>query len=314
MTAITTPRRNGSRRRAAWDEEPSPFAKFTKAAFLTAYAAAVIIPIWTIIVTSLSTEDALTDAGGNMVFLPTDLSLQAYKVVLGGGEFTSSLLYTAQITAIGTAVSMVITIGAAYGLSRPGTLFHRPLLMLILLTFLFQPGIVPSFLVVKNLGLLNTFWALILPMSFNAFNLIVLRAFFMNSVPRELIDAARIDGAGEFRTLFRIVLPMSKAILAVIALFYAVFYWNIYFQAVLLTPSLDEQPIQVLLQRAILTTTGLPGQDAAMADLRAAGQEVAPDTSIKMAVVICTILPIVIMYPFIQKHFSKAVITGAVKG
>ncbi|GAB4002214.1 hypothetical protein GCM10029992_39810 [Glycomyces albus] len=205
---------------------------------------------------------------------------------------------------------MVLTIGAAYGLSRPGSLLHRPLLMLVLFTFLFTPGMYPQFLVVQNLGLFDNYMSLVLPMALNAFNLIVLRAFFMNSVPTELIDAAKMDGATEFRILFRIVLPMSKAILAVIALFYAVMYWNIYFQAVLYIPGLDTQPIQVVLQRMLMSTQGLPGAAGQVSQYQAE----APDSALKMAVVVCTIIPIVIMYPFIQRHFTKAVITGAVKG
>ncbi|MFB9661640.1 carbohydrate ABC transporter permease [Glycomyces mayteni] len=302
------PRRKSNR--AAWDEEPSALGKFVKAAFLVCYAAAIVLPIWAVVATSLASEKALQEAGGNLLLLPTELSTQAYQEILGGGALTKSLLVTILLTVGGTAISMVLTIGAAYGLSRPGSVLHRPLLMLVLFTFLFGPGMYPSYLVVKQLGLLDTYWSLILPTALNAFNLIVLRAFFMNSVPGELIDAAKMDGAGEFRILFRVVLPMSKAILAVVALFYAVGYWNIYFQAVLYTPGLQTQPIQVVLQRMLMSTQGIPGAD--VGQYQAA--DAAPDAALKMAVVVCTILPIVIMYPFIQKHFTKAIITGAIKG
>jgi putative aldouronate transport system permease protein len=304
------PRRKNAR--PSWDEEPSLFGKITKALFLICYASAIVLPIWAVVATSFASEEALTRAGGNLLLLPTDVSLQAYEEIFSGGALTDSLLLTIGLTAGGTAISMVITIGAAYGLSRPGSLLHRPLLMLVLFTFLFAPGLYPSFLVVQSLGLFNSYWSLILPMAMNAFNLIVLRAFFMNSVPSELLDAAKMDGAGEFRTLFKIVLPMSKAILAVIALFYAVMYWNIYFQAVLYIPSQDVQPIQVVLQRMLMSTQGLPGAASQAAQYQSAAA--APTAALKMAVVVCTILPIVIMYPFIQKHFTKAVITGAIKG
>lgn len=307
---VQTRRRRSQR--AAWDEEPSFLGKLTKAAFLVCYAAAVVIPLWAVVATSFASEEALNRAGGNLLLIPTQLSTQAYEEIFSGGALTDSLLLTLVLTVGGTALSMVITIGAAYGLSRPGTLLHRPLLMLILFTFLFAPGMYPSFLVVQSLGLFNSYWSLILPMCFSAFNLIVLRAFFMNSVPSELLDAARMDGAGEFRTLFKVVLPMSKAILAVIALFYAVMYWNIYFQAVLYIPSQDTQPIQVVLQRMLMSTQGLPGAASAASQYQAAAA--APTAALKMAVVVCTIVPIVIMYPFIQKHFTKAVITGAIKG
>jgi putative aldouronate transport system permease protein len=300
-------------RRPAWDEEPSLLGKATKAAFLVCYAAAIVIPLWAVVATSFASEEALGEAGGNLLLLPTDLSLQAYEEIFSGGALTNSLVLTILLTTGGTLLSMVLTIGAAYGLSRPGSLGHRPLLMLVLFTFLFAPGMYPSFLVVQKLGLLDTYWSLVLPMALNAFNLIVLRAFFMNSVPLELIDAAKMDGAGEFRILFKLVLPMSKAILAVIALFYAVGYWNIYFQAVLYTPGLDTQPIQVVLQRMLMSTQGLPEGASAAAQYQSQG-EAAPTAALKMAVVVCTIVPIVIMYPFIQKHFTKAVITGAIKG
>ncbi|WP_051325791.1 carbohydrate ABC transporter permease [Glycomyces tenuis] len=299
-------------RRPSWDDEPSLLGKLTKAAFLICYAAAIIIPLWAVVATSFASEEALNKAGGNLLLLPTELSLRAYEEIFSGGALTDSLILTIILTAGGTAISMVLTIGAAYGLSRPGSLAHRPLLMLILFTFLFAPGMYPSFLVVQKLGLFDSYWSLILPMALNAFNLIVLRSFFMNSVPTELIDAAKMDGAGEFRILFKLVLPMSKAILAVIALFYAVMYWNIYFQAVLYTPGLDTQPIQVVLQRMLMSTQGLPGAASNAAQYQSTAA--APTAALKMAVVVCTIVPIVIMYPFIQKHFTKAVITGAIKG
>jgi putative aldouronate transport system permease protein len=278
--------RTRERARPIWDEEPSLPAKLLRGVFLALYAGAVLVPIWAVLATSLASEEALTRAGGDLVLFPTDFSLQAYR----------------------------LTVGAAYGLSRPGTLWHTKLLMAILVTLLFAPGMYPSYLVVQNLGLLNNMWALILPVCFSAWNLIVLRTFFMNSVPPELIDAAKIDGAGEFKILFRIVLPMSKAILAVIGLFYAVGFWNTYFLGVLYTPGMDVKPIQVLIQQWLLASSGPTGQDAAAAAAISSGMENAPAASLKMAAVVCTIIPIVIMYPFIQKHFTKAVITGAVKG
>lgn len=304
-------RRRKKNARPAWDDEPSRFGKLSKAAFLVCYAAAIVVPLWAIVATSFASEDALNRAGGNLLLLPTELSVQAYREIFSGGALTESLLLTLILTAGGTILSLVLTIGAAYGLSRPGSLLHRPLLMLVLFTFLFAPGMYPQFLVVQKLGLFDNYLSLVLPMALNAFNLIVLRAFFMNSIPTELIDAAKMDGSGEFRILFRIVLPMSKAILAVISLFYGVMYWNIYFQAVLYIPGLDTQPIQVVLQRMLMSTQGLPGAAGEISQYQTAA---APDAALKMAVVVCTILPIVILYPFLQKHFTKAMITGAVKG
>lgn len=311
MTATAVPTKPRRRNlRPAWDEKPPLLGTIGKAAFLVSYAAAIIIPIWAVVATSLASEEALEEAGGNLLLIPTSLSLDAYAAIFSGGALTKSLVLSIGLTVVGTAISLVLTVGAAYGLSRPGSLLHRPLLMLVLFTFLFSPGMYPSYMVVQKLGLLDSYWSLILPSALNAFNLIVMRAFFMNSVPGELIDAAKMDGAGEFRTLFKVVLPMSKAIIAVIALFYAVGYWNTYFQAVLYTPGLETQPIQVVLQRMLLSTQGIPGADVGQYQ----SADSAPDAALKMAVVVCTILPIIIMYPFIQKHFTKAIITGAIKG
>jgi len=303
-----------ARVRPVWDEEPSIPTKILKGLFLAVYAGAILVPIWAVVATSLASEEALTRAGGDLVLLPSDISLQAYREILSGGAVTASLLFTMLLTAIGTAVSLVLTVGAAYGLSRPGTLWHSKILTAVLVTLLFAPGMYPSYLVVQKLGLLNNMWALILPVCFSAWNLIVLRTFFMTSIPGDLIDAAKIDGAGEFTILFRIVLAMSKAILAVIGLFYAVGYWNTYFLGVLYTPGMDVKPIQVLIQQWLLASSGPTGQDAAAAAAISSGMENAPAASLKMAAVVCTIIPIVIMYPFIQRHFTKAVITGAVKG
>lgn len=316
MTATTlTDRPRRRSKRPVWDEEPSVATKAGKALFMSLYAAAVLIPLWAVVATSLATNDALTRAGGDMVFLPSEISFQAYREILSGGAVTKSLLFTLMLTAIGTGLSLVLTVGAAYGLSRPGSVWHRKLLTAILVTMLFAPGMYPSYLVIQDLSLLNNMWSLLLPVCFSAWNLIVLRAFFMNSIPGEVIDAAKIDGAGDFRILALVVLPMSKAILAVIGLFYAVGFWNTYFSAILYTPGLETKPIQVLIQQWLLAGGGGPsGQEAAAAAAITAGMDNAPAASLKMAAVVCTIIPIVIMYPFIQKHFTKAVITGAIKG
>jgi putative aldouronate transport system permease protein len=208
----------------------------------------------------------------------------------------------------GTLLSMVLTVLAAYGLSRPGSLFHRPLLFLFLLTFLIYPGLVTKYLVVTSLfHLKDNLLALIIPSAINVFNLIVVRAFFMN-VPTELVDSARIDGAGEWRILTQIMMPLSKAVIAVVGLFYAVGYWNIYFDAVLYIDDNNLQPIQRVLQSYILAgqapQVGIAGSFSVMP----------PTIAVKMAVVIIVVIPAMIVYPFVQKHFTKGVISGAIKG
>jgi putative aldouronate transport system permease protein len=303
------PRRPGTGR-PAWEEAPTAAGQLGKGALLTLLVLAVIFPMWAIVVTSLSSRSTINEAGG-MVVVPKDFDISAYVTIFSGGQITQAVWISTVITVAGTAVSLGLTVLAAYGLSRPGSVGHRPLLFFFLLTFLIFPGLVPSYLVVTGLGLKDSLWSLILPSAISVFNLVVVRAFFMN-VPGELVDSARIDGAGELRILTLIMLPLSRAVVAVVGLFYAVGYWNAYFNAVLYIDDNDKFPIQRVLQSYILAgqsphVTGnapnLPGLNA-----------YPPSLAIKMAVVIVTVVPAIIVYPFVQRHFTKGVITGAVKG
>jgi len=296
--------------RAAWEEKPSLVDRLGKGTILTAVVLAVLFPMWSIVVTSFASRKTINEAGGMVVF-PLELDLSAYVTIFSGGQITRAVGISTLITVIGTAVSLVLTVLAAYGLSRPSSLGHRPLLFYFLLTFLIYPGLVPSYLVVTGLGLKNSIWALILPSAVSVFNLVVVRAFFA-SIPSELIDSARIDGASEWRILTRILLPLSKAVIAVVGLFYAVGYWNAYFNAVLYLDDNDMWPIQRVLQSYILA-----GQSPHVggAPVNRPGITAYPPTlSIKMAVVVVTVIPALLVYPFVQRHFTKGLIVGAVKG
>ncbi|GAA0449947.1 ABC transporter permease [Actinoplanes capillaceus] len=307
-TAIR-PRRNSLR--PAWEEKPTLIGQFGKGTILTLVVAAVLIPLWTVLVTSLSSEKTINEAGG-YVFVPREFNPSAYVVIFSGGQVTDAILVSTFVTIVGTALSLVVTVLAAYGLSRPGTLWHRSILFYFLLTFLIYPGMIPSYLVVTGLGLKDNLLALILPTAISAFNLVVLRAFFM-SIPGELYDSARIDGAGELRILWRIVLPLSKAVTAVVGLFYAVGYWNAFFNAILYIDRNDLQPVQRVLQQFILAGQSPASSGTAVA-IPGLGSTMPPSLAIKMAVVVVTIVPALIVYPFIQRHFTKGVIIGAVKG
>ncbi|TDO52895.1 putative aldouronate transport system permease protein [Kribbella sp. VKM Ac-2571] len=297
--------------RAVWEEEPTPVGRFGKPVVLALIALAVAFPLYVVVVTSLSTTEAVTRAGG-LVVVPRELTVAAYVQLLSGGVVTKALLISVGITVIGTAFSLGITVLAAYGLSRPGSLFHRPLLFIVLLTFLFGPGIIPSYLVVNALGLIDHYASLILPAAISAFNLIVMRSFFMG-IPTELIDSARIDGAGEFAILRRIVLPLSKAVVAVVGLFYAVGYWNAFFNALLYINDNSKWPLQMVLRTYIVQQQPLPTGAGGVAT-GIAGLSPAPGLAIKMAIVVIAIVPVLLVYPFIQRHFQKGVIIGAVKG
>ena len=296
--------------RAAWEEEPSLVGNLAKGTILTSVVLAVLFPMWSIVVTSFASRKTINEAGG-MVVIPAELDLSAYVTIFSGGQITRAVWISTLITVIGTAVSLVVTVLAAYGLSRPGSLGHRPLLFYFLLTFLISPGMVPSYLVVTGLGLKNSIWALILPSAVSVFNLVVVRAFF-TSIPHELIDSARIDGASEWRILTGILLPLSRAVIAVVGLFYAVGYWNAYFNAVLYLDDNDMWPIQRVLQSYILA--GQPPHVGG-APVNLPGITAYPPTlAIKMAVVVVTVLPALFVYPFVQRHFTKGLIVGAVKG
>src|SRR5690606_9908184 len=214
--------------------------------------------------------------------------ISAYVTIFSGGQVTRAVAVSLFVTVVGTAVSLVLTVLAAYGLSRPGTLFHRPLLFYFLITFLIYPGLVPSYLVVTGVGLKNSLWALILPTAVSVFNLVVVRSFFMG-IPKELFDSARIDGASEWGILTRIVLPLSKAVVAVVGLFYAVGYWNAYFNAVLYIDDVDLWPIQLVLQSYILAgqSPNVTGAAVSLPGITA----YPPTLAVKMAVVIVTVIP-----------------------
>ncbi|MEO3811763.1 carbohydrate ABC transporter permease [Sphaerisporangium sp. B11E5] len=295
--------------RPLWDERPSVAGRLVKGVILTLIVASVLFPIYMVVLTSLSPQEAVTRAGG-LVTVPGELTLGAYRELFSGGVVTRAVVVSLAVTGAGTAISLSVTVLAAYGLSRPGSLLHRPLLFTILATYLFGPGMIPNYLLVSSLGLIDSYWALILPSAVAAFNLVVMRAFFMN-IPGEIIDSARIDGAGEFRILGRIVLPISKGVVAVIGMFYAVGYWNSFFNAVLYLNDNAKWPLQVVLRQYVLQGQSLVvGQTSDTI----AGEPLPPSLAIQMAIVVLALIPVLFVYPFVQRHFTKGVIIGAVKG
>jgi ABC-type glycerol-3-phosphate transport system permease component len=289
--------------RPIWMEKPSPAILVLKGAALFAIVVLVVFPFLVVVSTSLSTEHAIAQSGG-IVVVPTEVSFDAYRQVLSGGVVTRALLISVGVTTVGTALSVSVTVLAAYGLSRSDSFGHRPLLFTALFTLLFAPGIIPLYLTVKQLGLLDSYWSLILPTAVSAFNLVIVRTFFLG-LPKELLDAARIDGAGELRILLRVVLPISKAVVAVIALFYGVAYWNAFFNAMLFITDESKWPLQL-----ILRLYGLQGQ---LVEVQP-DQIPPPQQAIKMAIVVLAIIPVLLAFPFVQRHFTKGVVIGAVKG
>jgi ABC-type glycerol-3-phosphate transport system permease component len=288
-----------------WMEEPGPAAKVGKAVLLTLITLVMVFPFTYVVAASFSSyRDVLS---GGLILFPANPTLDAYREIIRGGIVTRALQVSIGLTLIGTAVNMLMTVSLAYGLSRSSVWGSKVVLLLVLFSMLFSPGLIPNYLLVKELGLLNTYWSLILPGAVSAFNLLILRNFFMN-LPQELLDSARVDGAGDFRVLWNITLPLSKAVLAVIALFYAVAHWNVFFNAILYIRDTDMWPIQVVLNQYVIQ-----GSMLGSAEYDPTAPPPPPQT-IKMAVVVIATVPILLVYPFLQKYFTKGVLSGAIKG
>jgi len=296
-----------SNSRPPWLERPTVAGRALKLAVLAVVTLAVVYPFATVVATSLASDQDVLDSGG-LVLIPRHPNLAAYSTILQGGVITHAVLVSVGVTLVGTLLSLATTVAMAYGLSRRGVVGSRPILLIALFTLMFTPGIIPNYLLVKQLGLLNNYASLILPVLLNAFNLVVLRGFFQG-IPQDLIDSARMDGAGDVRILTTIVLPLSKAVLAVIALFYAVSYWNAFFNALLYLNDSGKWPLQLVLRLYVLQGAPLPGTVALSPDMAPP-----PTQSVQMAVVVIALVPILLVYPFLQRYFTRGVLTGAIKG
>ncbi|MER7191549.1 carbohydrate ABC transporter permease [Streptomyces flaveolus] len=285
-------------------EKPTLAGRLAKGLALVIVVAAVAYPLLGVIGTSFASQTDIIRSTG-LVLWPDHPTLDAYRTIFTGGVVTRALLVSVGITVVGTLASLLATIGMAYGLSRREVTGSRFILMTALFTMLFNAGIIPNFLLVKGLGLYDTYAALVLPTLVSAFNLVVLRSFFMN-LPEELYDAAKVDGAGDLTVLVRVVLPLSKAVLAVISLFYAVTYWNAFFNALLYLDDSDKWPLPMVLRTYVLQGQSLNSVSA--------GEALAPQQAVQMAVLVIAVVPILLVYPFLQRYFTKGVLTGAVKG
>jgi multiple sugar transport system permease protein/putative aldouronate transport system permease protein len=297
--------------RPAWEEKPTLLGQGTKSTVVLVVLAAIGVPLYSVVLTSLSSQAAINKAGG-LVMVPGELTVEAYRQIFGNQLIMHSLLVSLGITSVGTAISMVVSVLCAYGLSRARSFAHRPILFFLIVTMFFSGGLIPTFLIVAGLGGYGAYWSQILPGAVSVFNILVMRSFF-SSVSPELVDAAKIDGAGDWRILWSIVLPTSKAVLAVMTLFYAVGYWNNFFSALLYLPDNGMWPLPQVVNTYVLQGNSMPGSGLTNTGQYLGHQEVAPLT-IQMAVVTLTLIPILVIYPFVQKHFAKGVLLGAVKG
>lgn len=272
-------------------------------------ALTMLLPFYYIFAVSFAsyTEYIQTD----LLLWPKEWVTDAYDFILSSKEFVRSLWVSTYVTVIGTLVNLTLTATMAYALSR-GIWGQKFFMFLVLFTFLFGAGLIPTYLVVKATGLLNTFWALIIPVAINPFFLIVMREFYY-SIPGELHEAALIDGSNELQSFFRIILPLSKPALATFGLFYAVYYWNIYFSAILYLTDPTKWTVQVILRQIVILDDATNALASASRDAGMSGFAPPPET-VGMAAILLATIPILIVYPFLQKHFAKGVMLGSVKG
>ncbi|WP_025844870.1 carbohydrate ABC transporter permease [Paenibacillus ehimensis] len=274
--------------------------------FLLVLCLAVVIPFWYMLTVSLSPVSE--SLGGRFYLIPEQLNFEAYRYLFSTDRFVRSIGNTVYITVVGTAVNLLVSITLAYALSKKTLPGRKLLLLLMLFTMVFSGGLIPKYLLIKSLGLLDSYWALILPGATNAFTVLVMKTFFQ-SLPESLDEAARIDGAGEPRILLSVVIPLSMPIIATFSLFFMVGHWNEFFGAIIYLSDNAKWPIQVLLR--LMVVAG----EANIASENNLDFELASKVgdNVKMAAIIVAMIPIVVVYPFLQKHFAKGAMLGSIK-
>jgi putative aldouronate transport system permease protein len=261
-----------------------------------------LIPFLYVLLTSFATKQEIITRG--FFLIPKVWTTNAYAYLMENRNFLKSFQNSVVITAVGTTISMVLTTLMAYGLSKTWLKGRQILNFLVLFTMLFSGGMIPLYLLVRGLHLLDSYWALFLTGAIAPFNLIVIRSSFQN-FPMEIEESARIDGCSEFSMLWRIVIPLSMPVIATFTLFYTVEYWNSYFSAILYINDSDKLPIQVFLRQMLIQPSENMGASVE-------GLEFSP--AVRMAAVVFTAAPLLVVYPFLQKYFNKGMLLGSVKG
>ncbi len=272
----------------------------------------VLYPVIFIVSASISSPDLVNS--GEMWLLPKGITFEGYKMVFDNPQIWNGYKNTLIYTFLGTSINLLVTIPASYALSRKDFVGRGLITGLLLVTMFVSGGLIPSYLLIKSLGLIDTIWVMILPGAASVYNIIVCRTFFQGSIPGELEESAKIDGASNLTLFLKIILPLSAPIIAVMALFYGVGHWNSYFNALIYIRNQDLYPLQLVL-RQILVLQEMSAEmtmDAATAEAMQNKATIA-DT-VKYAVIIVATLPLIVIYPFMQRFFVKGVMIGSVKG
>lgn len=289
--------------------------------FLAFIFVVVIVPLLYIISNSISDYQAIY--AGKVWIFPVDISLASYKLVFGLPDVWRAYANTLYYMVIGTTVNVFMTILAAYPLSRKDFKIRRPIIFLFSFTMYFSGGMIPTYILVRSLKMINTIWAITIPGAISVWNLIIMRTFFVFTIPDELLEAAKLDGCSDFRFLFRVVIPLSGAIIAVMALFYGVGHWNSYMGPLIYLNDMNKYPLQLVLRRILLpndnsflsrnvTITASMLNSVVSSTNEAVIQQF--QETIKYALIIISSLPVLIIYPFVQKYFVKGIMIGSLKG
>lgn len=275
--------------------------------FLALYGLVAVLPFIYIIAGSFASDAELTERA--VFLIPRTFTFAAYEYIFSTNIILRSVWVSVYVTVVGTIFNLLFTVTMAYPLARKALPGRNIFLNMVIFSMLFGGGMIPGYLVVRELKLLDSLWALIIPGAISAFNLIIVKNFFQN-MPPELEEAARIDGCSELGVLWKIVLPLSKPVLATFTLFYAVGHWNSFFSALLYINDPLKWPLQVMLRQIVMLSHSAAGDVTSMDP----NFVKPPDQSIKMAVIVIGTVPILLVYPFLQKHFAKGVMLGSVKG
>jgi putative aldouronate transport system permease protein len=271
---------------------------------LFALAFVTIFPVFYVVSVSLTPLNVLTQHGG-FVVIPREITFEAYRYILSQDLIPRAYLNTIIITSVGTILNLVLTVLMAYPLSRKNMPGRTALLVFVLIPMLFSGGLIPLFILVKDLKLINTFWSVILPGAVSTYYLLLMKSFF-EQLPQDLFECAYLDGASEFTTLIKIVLPLSTPILATMTLFYGVTHWNDFFYPLMFLTDKQLQPLQVILRDLLIGAT----QTEAEASLEYT--QLLPGETLKMAAVMLSIIPLLVVYPFLQKYFTKGLLLGSI--
>lgn len=268
-----------------------------------------IYPLWHVLMTSFASPEAITKYG-SMLIWPEGFNLNSYRYVLTNPMIAIGYANTLKLVLVGTSLSMLMTCFGAYALSCKWVMGHRYMVLLITIPMFFGGGLIPSYLLVRSLGLYNSFWALVLPGLVSSWNMIMMRTYFQG-IPNALSESARIDGANDFTILFRIIIPCAVPVMAVMILFYAVGYWNAWFGASIYLKDREKYPLQ-LVMRGILISGST--KDFDVGGYLTGANKTQIFKGLKYATVVASTLPILCVYPFLQKYFVKGIMLGSIKG